>query len=285
MPLSVFNLSRFSHYRSLDMTSCPFQHSFGGDPASFGLRFVNADPPFHLVYRLDLSDPAIPVHLEGVDHLPLVYGFHYAAFNGTFIYRVLNNLEIEIIEPAELNYDPDYPYAGHPPSFPCSPIALQQVPYDRAVAEDALSLQGVFGLDGLSASEMARAVSICLSHHPYYSQYKPDSSWTDEDVVRNHGCAPFMQGAPSKSCGNPDCTAEIAYRREAFEIDLPEFADVVGEEPIRVEARDVRVDSMRVIAIHQPEPDDTLIWDDPFIQIIFEFCDCCHCIRVSNQCT
>lgn len=281
MPLSVFHHSRFSHYRSVEGTSGPFQHSFGGDPASFGLRFVNVDRPFHLIYRLDLSDPAISIQLEGADYLPLVYGFHYAAFNGTFIYRVLNNLEIEVVKPAELNYDPDFPYAGHPPSFSASPIALQQVAYDRTVAEDALALQGVFGLDGLSASELARAVSIARSR--YSRTDFPD--WTDDERVSILGHAPFIQGKPSKSCDNPDCTAEIAYRMEAFEIDLPEFADVVGEEPIRVEARDVRVDSMRVIAFHQPEPDDTLIWGDPFVQMIFEFCDCCHCIRVSNQCS
>jgi hypothetical protein len=280
MPLSVFNHSRFSHYRSVEGTSGPSQHSFGGDPALHGLQFVNVDPPFHLLYRLDLTDPAIPIHLEGVDYLPLVYGFHYAAFSGTFIYRVHNKYEIEIIDPAELTYDPDFPYAGHPPSFPASPIALQQVPYDRTVAEDALALQAVFGLDGLSVSEMARAVSIA---RPWHSVSDIFSDWTDEDVVRRLGRAPFMQGAPSKSCGNPDCTAEIAYHVDEGEIELsPETAELVGEKTMKIGGYDVRVDTMRVIAIHEPKPNDKSMWD---VQMIFEFCDCCHCVRVSNQCT
>ena len=283
MPLSLFDHGRYAHYRSKENSAGGFEHCFGGGSESFGLRFVNVDTPFHLVYRLDLSDPAIPIRLEGIDYLPLVYGFHYAAFNGTFIYRVLNNLEIEIVDPAELNYDPDFPYAGHPASFPSSPIALQQMPYDRTIAEDALSLQGVFGLDGLSASEMARAVNICLSHHPYYSQYKLDSNWTDEDVVRIHGCAPFMQGSPAKSCGNPDCTAETAYHVEEMEIEFSaEEAEFFGEKAMKIDAHNVRVDTMRVIAIHELNPNDKLMWD---VQLIFEFCDCCHCIRVSNQCT
>jgi hypothetical protein len=47
----------------------------------------------------------------------------------------------------------------------------------------------------------------------------------------------------------------------------------------------VRRDSMRVFALHQPEADDELMWGDPYVQLIFEICDACHCIRVSNQCT
>ena len=35
---------------------------------------------------------------------------------------------------------------------------------------------------------------------------------------------------------------------------------------------------MRVFAIHQPDEDDKRVW--PHVQLIFEICDCCHCIRV-----
>jgi hypothetical protein len=137
--------------------------------------------------------------------------------------------------------------------------------------------------------ELTRAVRIGLSNNSYvcYSpEDLPSREWTDEETLRNLGRAPFMQGAPGKSCTNPHCTADIAYRVEEKEIEFPaEFADLLGKSTLKIEAYDVRIDTMRVIAIHEPEPQDELMWGGRFVQMVFEFCECCHCFRVSNQCT
>jgi hypothetical protein len=289
MPLSLFDHNRLTHYRSTTSASNTYDHTFGGDPKSYGLRFVNVDKPMHLMYRLDLSDPSLPIQLDGIKHLPLIYGFHYAAYDGTLIYRVLNDVEIEVLAPEELTYDPDFPYPGHPDQFPFTRVGFTRLPFDATVAEDAMSLQAIFGLDKLSDSELARAIKIGLSNKSYvcYSRDNVlDPTSTDEDIVRFCGRAPFMQGAPCKSCKNPGCTAEIAYHVEEEEIEFPpEFAEMLGGTTLRMDARDVRVDTMRVFAIYEPDADDELVWGDPFIQLVFEFCDCCHCIRVTNQCT
>ena len=57
--------------------------------------------------------------------------------------------------------------------------------------------------------------------------------------------------------------------------------EVTGLDFLTMEACDVRRDSMHVFAIHDPDENDGLSWD---MQLIFEICECCHCIRVSNQC-
>lgn len=167
-------------------------------------------------------------------------------------------------------------------------MSLYQVAYDRATAEDALSLQAIFGLDGLSDAELQRAIKIGRSDNSYvcYSRDDVYPDWTDEDILRCLGRAPFMQGAPYKSCDNPECTAEVAYHVDKEEIEVsPKLADVLGETTMAIGGYDVRVDTMRVIAIHQPDEGDELMWGDPYVQMVFEFCDCCHCFRVSNQCT
>jgi hypothetical protein len=64
-----------------------------------------------------------------------------------------------------------------------------------------------------------------------------------------------------------------------------EIADLFDDRTLKIEAFDVRRDSMRVFALHQPDPEDTLLWRDAYVQLIFEICDTCGCIRVSNQCT
>jgi hypothetical protein len=94
-----------------------------------------------------------------------------------------------------------------------------------------------------------------------------------------------MQGAPLKSCDNPQCTAEIAYRTEEMTIPMDEnFTRLTGESSLTLEAKDVRRDSMRVFALFQPDEKDEIVWGDPYVQLIFEVCECCYCIRVSNQC-
>jgi hypothetical protein len=109
MPLSLFDHKKLVHYRSTDGQPGAFDHSFGGDAASYGLKFVNANPPFHLIYRLDLNDPAVPVRLDDTDFLQLIYGFHYATYEGTFVYRLRSAMEIEILAPTQLRYDADSP--------------------------------------------------------------------------------------------------------------------------------------------------------------------------------
>jgi hypothetical protein len=284
MPLSLFDHNAPAHYREKAVVTNPFGHTFGGELSEFGIRCINLEQPLHVLYHLNLSDPAVGVKLPGVKWLPLLYGFAYATYDGMIIYRVVNDTEVELIAPADPQYDPDFPYDNYPKSFPQSAVSFAREPYDPTIAEDALSLAAVFGVDRLSEREMQRAVAIIEREgwrtDEFYSARRP------QDFIRSDYRLPFMQGAPSKSCDNPECTAEIAYRTEPMEITLPEeFAELVGGEPIRVEASEVRRDSMRVFALHQPESDDELMWGDPFVQLIFEICDVCHCIRVSNQCT
>jgi len=288
MPLSLFDHRQLRHYRSIDNESSHrYSHAFGGTLESYGLRFVNVDQPFHLLYRLDLSDPTIPVELDGIQYLPLVYGFRYATNGESFTYRVLNDIEIEVVAPEELLYDPDFPRTDYPTYFHGFPVAFERLPYDPAVAEDALALQTIFGLDGLSKSELDRAIKIGLSDGSvcYSRDDLPDPDWTDEDILICLGRAPFGQGPPSASCKNPKCTADVAYHVEADEIEMPaEFVELTGQRTMKMDAYDVRVDTLRVIAIHKPPEDDKIMWGMSGIQLVFQICDCCGCISVSNQC-
>lgn len=290
MPFSLFDHQTLRHYRDEVGASDEFGHTFGGDPADFGIRFVNVERPLHLIYRLNMADSAVAVAEEfpALKWLPLCYGFAYATFDGEMIYRVVNETEIELIAPTDAHYDPDFPYPNYPRSFPQSRLTFVRQPYDPTVAEDALSLAAIFEVDRISEPEMQRAVAI-VEKEGLLAEWRSGDSfadWSPEDFIRRMHKEPFMQGAPLKSCTNPDCTAEIAYRREPMEITLPEeFAELLDGRTLSLEAEDVRRDSMRVFAIHQPDRDDTLMWGHPFVQLIFEICEVCHCIRVSNQCT
>ncbi len=317
MPLSLFDHRKLRHYRELHAVSGPFDHWFGGRISDFGIRFVNVDDvPLHLLYSLDLVDPSVPVEIPGVTRLPLLYGFRCMSVDTTFIYRALNDTEVELIDPTLFSDDADIPYAGYPRHFPASPISFCRERYDPTVAEDALALQGIFGLDGLSGSEMARAIQIAFSEkrydgsvYEYAHVERPKASeyanWTDEQVLRHFGCAPFIQDAPSGSCANPDCPAEVIGHVGPTEVVLDDTApsepmakqaaamgldinammvEYFGTNRLIIEAHDIRAYTMRVIAVHQPDADDELIWNDPYNQIVFQVCEACHCICATQQC-
>lgn len=235
------------------------------------------------MYRLNQADPAVANTVPDVNWLPLCYHFSFASLDGTLIYRVLSNSEIEIIAPLDARIDRDFPREGFPRSFPKRPIAFKEQPYDPTVREDALKLAAVFGIEQLSESEMKRAIAIAERTSGTISDcgFK---DWLPEDILRRCHREPFMQGAPLKTCKNPNCTAEIVDRTEemTIEIDNEIFREVTGLKSLTLEAHDVRRDSMRVFAIHQSKKGDDAVW--PEVQLIFECCDACHCIRVTNQC-
>ena len=125
----------------------------------------------------------------------------------------------------------DLPYRGHPARFPKHPVGFRREPYDRTVAEDALKLQGIFGLDGLSPAEMGRAIEIACSEKRYDGSVydyghveRPQEAmfadWTDEQIVRTFGESPFIQSRPRTTCDNPDCSANVVGHSEATEVDL-----------------------------------------------------------------
>jgi hypothetical protein len=292
MPLSLFHHKRLWHHREVVGQRNEYGHTVGGDLPSFGIHCENLQSPPHLLYRLNLADPAIDMDLPGIQWLPLCYGFAYAAYEGTFIYKVLSDSEIRVIAPHDAEYDPNFPYENFPRSFSQQSLIFERQQYDPTVAEDALSLAAVFGVEQLSEAEMQRAIRIVEETSGLFREWggpgtpgKDFPDWSREELVRYQYKEPFAQGPPSKSCENPDCTAEIEYHVDAHTIDLPEGVPLIGGETLKLDAYDVRRDSMRVIGLHQPGNDDTAFWGDPYVQLIFEFCGCCRCVRVTNQCT
>ncbi len=283
MPLTVFDHDNLAYYESVADPKGP--HQFGGDPAELGIRFRRINNVVHLVGVLTADDPAVSFIPQALAKLPLCYGFRFASNRGDFQYTVEGDTSIRIhpnktfsdvgiferirwggltfiLRLAGLikydhghQYDPDFPYAGHPDTFSKSKFRFERQPYDPENAEDALKLQGVFGLKHLSNGEMQRAIKIGLSNNGYVSDPEDydDMGWTDQEKVEILGRSPFYQTAPSTTCDNPKCPSE------------------------RYE------DTAKVIALH--EPDDDVVWGDAYVQMIYTLCDRCNCINVTNQCT
>ena len=165
----------------------------------------------------------IPVSLPGVRYIPLVYGFQYLSNGEDFIYRVINECEIEVLAPEELRLSNEYPYSNYPSQFEEASVAFDRVDYDPTRAEDAFNYQGIFGLEQLSPQQMKRVVELAKSawRPSDFDRSESNQHWSDEELVQIEGCEPFVQGAPSDSCENLNCTAETDYVTDATEIQFP----------------------------------------------------------------
>lgn len=248
-----------------------------------GISFYRINNVIHLVAVLTRDEPCGSIIPDGLPSLPLCYGFRFPATD--FQYLVNNKSRVEILSnnlysrsnliqklqwrmrrleqqitgtvkwDHSHQYRPDFPYEGHPDIFDKCKIRFDRKPYDPTKAEDALNLQGVFGLSYLSTEEMQRAAEIGLKNPSFVSdpEYYDEYGWTAEQKVNLLGRSPFYQAAPSKWCDNPKCSS--------------------GE----------REDTVKVIAIH--EPDDDVMWGSMYVQLIFTICDRCRRVAVSNQCT
>jgi hypothetical protein len=283
MPVEIFDHDRIAISRELPKADSRHQHYYGGSAEQYGLRFRNADPPCHVVYMLDTADELVTIKLPGVRFVPLVHGFQYSSNGGDFLYRMLNEKEIEVIAPAPPEFNPDFPYSDYPSHFPQSAVSFEQRLHDQTTAESALEYQGVFGIDQLSKTEMNRAVAIARS--TWHTEYFEDNDWSDEESVVIYGCAPFMQTKPATHCNNPNCTAEIVRTVEASEIELPpDETGILSESTLKIDEYVIRAPTLDVIAIHQPSEGDETLWDWTGVQLIWQLCSVCGCITVNNQC-
>src|SRR5262245_9854047 len=104
-------------------------HQFGGGQEYRGAIPSGADAPVQLLFRLNLRDPLSPIHIKGVDWLPLFYPFQYDAC--AMGYRILGDFEIEILTMETTEVIEDFPYPNFPAAFPQVPVELVAMSYDE----------------------------------------------------------------------------------------------------------------------------------------------------------
>ena len=277
--LTLFNHERRSIAIETNSSSSSDKHKFGGSLSDHAIKIRDISNPCHVVFVLDTTDDLVPISVDGVQRFPLIHGFQFCSNGEEFIYRVLNEREIEVISHTDDDFKESFPYDDYPEHFPELQFALRSQPHDETKAEDALLNQGVFGLDALSDSETQRAVEIAKStwHPEKFERSEHSQEYTDTDLMHQNGCEPFCQTIPSDRCPNPQCTAEVDYVMEAYELDLPDG-------PMQIPEAIMRIPTLQVVAIHEGARDEEL-WGGVEVQLIFQLCGECGCVVVSNQCT
>jgi hypothetical protein len=109
--------------------SSAYGHQFGGGQEYRGTVPPGGQTPIQLIFRLNLRDPLSPIQIDGLNWLPLFYPFQYNACG--MGYRVLGELEIEILTIETIEVVEDFPFPNYPAAFPNVPVSLVPMTYEE----------------------------------------------------------------------------------------------------------------------------------------------------------
>lgn len=231
----------------------PYGHTFGGPPDRKGTSREDCKGILiHLLHRLDLTDPAIPLTLPGMRWLPLYYCFDFRA--NDLGYRLISDDQLITYFPTDdrnVSQEESWPDDNYPLEFPKSDIQVAPYPYDPTDLEDAYQWAGIFGIEKLSRTDRATARRRISEMMEGLGFYPPE---TDEEFDESLS-SPFSQGKPDSPCLNPGC------------------------------ANHSRKGQLTTVAVMPSEPVEGVHLFGPSrgIQLIFRMCPLCHTFRVSNQ--
>jgi hypothetical protein len=234
--------------------SSDYGHTFGGPHDRKGASRTDCNGILiHLLHRLDLTDPTIPIAIPGIRWLPFYYCFDFRA--NDLGYRLISDEELVTFFP---NDDPNvtneesWPDEEYPLEFPKSAIKVATHQYDPTDLQDAYQWAGVFGIGGLSERDRAAAQSRVVEEL-FFDEAVPETDEDFDEAFSN----PFMQGKPDSPCLNPQCSNRNRKGR------LTPIA-IMPAEPVK--------------SVHTFGR-----WGGD-VQLIFRMCPKCYTIRVCNEC-
>jgi hypothetical protein len=233
-----------------------YGHTFGGPHDRSGTSREDCNGILiHLLHRLDLEDPAIPIAIPGVRWLPFYYCFDFRA--NDLGYRLVSEESLVTYFPEHdrnVTDHEEWPDDDYPLEFPKSSIKVAAHDYDPTNLEDAYAWAGIFGIGKLSIANQALVKNRVLEELEGLGLDVPATEQEFQEALSN----PFMQGKPNASCLNPRCPNHNMKGQSTT------FA-LMPAEPVK--------------GVHTFGP-----WGAG-VQLIFQMCRKCYTIRVSNQCT
>lgn len=158
----AINTYLFGDYRIASATSgrSKYGHTFGGPHDRKGTSREDCNGILiHLLHRLDLTDPGIPIAIPGVRWLSFYYCFDFRV--NDLGYRLVSDEELVTFFPdddSKVSKDESWPDdEGYPLEFPKSFIGITVSDYVPTDLDDAYRWAGVFGIGNLSKRDQAAA--------------------------------------------------------------------------------------------------------------------------------
>lgn len=252
-------------YSTVEAGKSPYGHTFGGPHDREGLHREECnDLHLHLIMRLNLDDPAVPIEIPGIRWLPLYYCFDYRV--NEIGYRLLSDNALVTYFPSDDPHVTDkeeWPDEDYPMEFRRTEVEVVDENYAPTNPDHPHVWAAIFGTERLSPDVKQQLQDECKA----WTQEMVDLGHTEllyeeyanpeDELLAYLGGLAFAQSKPVNTCLNPGCANH----------------SVEG--------------SLQVIAMAPSEPvPGVAMWGrwGGTTELIFEKCPLCHTIRVSNQC-
>ncbi len=122
-----------------------YGHTFGGPHDRQGTSRADCQGAFlHLLHRLDLTDPAVPIDIPGIRWLPLYYCFD--SLTSSLGYQLTSEKALTMFFPDDVPKATDrekWPDKDYPLEFTRSGIKIARFDYDPTDLKDAFNWAGV----------------------------------------------------------------------------------------------------------------------------------------------
>lgn len=187
---------------SLTAGTSRYNHTFGGPPQHEGVTPRGGKVPLHLLYMLDLADPAVGLNLPGLTRLPLYYGFVYGG--SAVSYRLVSDTKIRILEMNTPKAEEDFPYRDYPRQFGQRTVRLRKLPFNAKKPADIMKYSGIFGFDWIPEKERPQVYDFLVRD---YHRFRSDRGKPPESLaaMTSFYYSPFVQGPHELPCPNRRC--------------------------------------------------------------------------------
>lgn len=232
-----------------------YGHTFGGPHDRKGTSRDDCNGILiHLLHRLDLTDPEIPLTIPGFRWLPIYYCFDFRA--NDLGYQLISDDELVTFFPTDdphVSNEESWPDENYPTELPKSAIKIDAFDYDPTRLDDAYQWAGVFGIEKLSMRDKQAAKNRVAEFMDGLGYNAPETEKDFDDALSS----PFKQGKPDMPCLNLKCS----NRKKRGQLTT---IAIVPAQPVE--------------GIHTF---GSLGGD---VQLIVQKCPKCNTFRVSNQC-
>lgn len=252
MPLQIFHPTLRQVAYSVQPNPPRYGHYLGGSADDLKLTPAPA-VPLHLLFRINLEDPAIGLTLSGVKWLPLLCAIRYGACD--LSYRVVSDSEVSILHLEQKEALPDFPTANYPASFEKLPIELATDGYNPDDPRSAWGFSAIFGTAHLNDDQKQQIVNL-IRETGEYKEFRHSAEQTPLDFVAGNTGGPFFEFKPLDPCPDAQCS------NSSVEGSLRTFALYMAGG-----------------AFHET------LWgpNHADVQVIYQICPLCQAIHVSSQ--